>query len=55
MWKALLLVLALAVSISANRDDSVIKLMLDQMEILMTGNTEFDPVFYKKLIAGMDD
>lgn len=54
MNRVLLLTL-IVLCISAKRDDSVMKLMLNQMELIMSGNSEFDPVFYKKLVNGMDD
>ena len=54
MQKALVLCF-LVLAVLGKRDDSTMQLMLDQMEILMTGNKNFDPAYFKKLVDGMDD
>lgn len=49
------LLLSLAAVNCLTSQDSALKLMLDQTELMMAGNPEFDPVYYQKLVSYMDD
>ena len=54
--KVIIIVAAvLTISAFADRDDTYLKLLMDYTELMMSGNKSFDPKYYAKLIATMDD